>query len=141
MVRDNGKLLLCRMAPDRGVSPGQWALPGGGVEDGERIEDALRREAREELGIAIDQLRPVLFKDALVEKQRPDGTREPQHLIFLIYECTASAPSIRLNEEFDAYAWVADSELSAYNLNQLTKETLASLVPEPRARSDQTATV
>ena len=42
------QLLICRMPPDRGVYPGQWGLPGGGVEDGERLEDALRREIREE---------------------------------------------------------------------------------------------
>ncbi|MDI5349372.1 NUDIX domain-containing protein, partial [Salmonella enterica subsp. enterica serovar Kentucky] len=40
--------LLCKMADNRGVFPGQWALSGGGVEPGERIEEALRREVREE---------------------------------------------------------------------------------------------
>ncbi len=43
-----GKLLFCRMQPDRGVFPGQWGFPGGGIETGERMTDALRRELREE---------------------------------------------------------------------------------------------
>ena len=50
LIQNEGDYLLCKMADDRGVFPGQWALSGGGVEPGERIEDALRREIREELG-------------------------------------------------------------------------------------------
>ena len=50
LIENEGHYLLCKMAADRGVFPGQWALSGGGVEPGERIEEALRREIREELG-------------------------------------------------------------------------------------------
>lgn len=50
LIQNEGHYLLCKMAADRGVFPGQWALSGGGVEPGERIEEALRREIREELG-------------------------------------------------------------------------------------------
>lgn len=50
LIQNDGAYLLCKMADDRGVFPGQWALSGGGVESGERIEEALRREIREELG-------------------------------------------------------------------------------------------
>ena len=33
VIRDaQGRLLLCKMAGDRGVFPGQWGLPGGGVD-------------------------------------------------------------------------------------------------------------
>ena len=49
LIENKGHYLLCKMAADRGGFPGQWALSGG-VEPGERIEEALRREIREELG-------------------------------------------------------------------------------------------
>lgn len=49
LIQNDGCYLLCKMADNRGVFPGQWALSGGGVEPGERIEEALRREIREEL--------------------------------------------------------------------------------------------
>lgn len=52
LIQNDGAYLLCKMADDRGVFPGQWALSGGGVESGERIEEALRREIREELETA-----------------------------------------------------------------------------------------
>src|SRR5215475_8397568 len=84
-VDEERRVLLCRMAPDRGVFPGQWALPGGGVEPGERIEEALRRETREELGVELASFQPALFKDAVLEKTYADGTRRPLHMIFLVY--------------------------------------------------------
>lgn len=41
--RTDGRYLLIKMSPNRGVFPGQWGLPGGGVEEDERIEDTLRQ--------------------------------------------------------------------------------------------------
>jgi 8-oxo-dGTP pyrophosphatase MutT (NUDIX family) len=44
-------------------STGKYQLPGGGVETGERIEDALRREVREETGIEVEVERFLGFKE------------------------------------------------------------------------------
>uniref|UniRef100_UPI00111998B8 nucleoside triphosphatase NudI n=1 Tax=Salmonella enterica TaxID=28901 RepID=UPI00111998B8 len=43
LIQNDGCYLLCKMVDNRGVFPGQWALSGGGVEPGERIEEALRQ--------------------------------------------------------------------------------------------------
>ena len=102
---DEGRVLLCRMAPDRGVFPGQWALPGGGVEPGERIEAALRREVREELGIGLRAATPLLFKDDVLEKTLEGGRRELLHMVFLVYACRPASTDIVLNEEFSEFVW------------------------------------
>jgi 8-oxo-dGTP diphosphatase len=58
-----GSVLLERRPDDAAVSPGVWDLPGGHVEPGERPEQTLVRELREELGIAVRAFRLGLVQD------------------------------------------------------------------------------
>lgn len=67
----DGDYLLCRMPPDRGVFPGEWGLPGGGVEPGETLDQALRREIREELGLELQHVKPMFFTDGSYPKTFP----------------------------------------------------------------------
>jgi nucleoside triphosphatase len=133
-------ILICRMPAHRGAYPGQWGLPGGGLEPGERMEEALRRETREELGLELSAVEPLLFKDAVREKLYPDGTTESVYMIFLVFSCRAADSAARLNDEFDAYAWVLPTELSGYDLNEATLDTLqrAGLMTAPVVRDQST---
>ncbi|MGK9172134.1 nucleoside triphosphatase NudI [Yokenella regensburgei] len=127
LIQNNGDYLLCKMADDRGVFPGQWALSGGGVEPGERIEEALRREIREELGgnIVLESITPWTFRDDVRLKTYADGSKEEIHMLYLIFDCVSANRDITLNEEFQAFAWVAPADLANYDLNVATRQTLA----------------
>lgn len=60
VVKDaRGRLLIARRA-DHLHQGGRWEFPGGKVERGERLEDALQRELHEELGIDVLRARPLL---------------------------------------------------------------------------------
>lgn len=54
LLRRDGRLLLCHRHPGRSNFPNVWDLPGGHVDLGESLADALVRELDEELGIRID---------------------------------------------------------------------------------------
>jgi nucleoside triphosphatase len=123
---DAREILLCRMTPRRPFA-GQWALPGGGVEPGEGVEEAMRREAREELGLQLRELSPRFFVEGRHEKVLPDGTRIQRHMIFLVFHAVAASREVRLNPEFDAFAWVAPDEVAGYKVNPTTRTVLQRL--------------
>jgi nucleoside triphosphatase len=118
-----GDYLICRMPKDRGVFPDQWGLPGGGIEEGERMESALRRELREELGIEVSDIKPLFFKDGQHRKSFADGSQHEVYMIFLIFSCRAVGSELTLSAEFTDYAWVKGDSLVEYNLNSATRET------------------
>ncbi len=127
IIQNDGAYLLCKMASDRGVFPGQWALSGGGMEPGEKIEEALRREIREELGDAliIDTVTPWTFRDDTRVKRYADGSSETIYMIYLIFDCQARNRNIVINEEFSEVAWVLPADLASYDLNAATRQTFA----------------
>lgn len=126
LIQNDGCYLLCKMADDRGVFPGQWALSGGGVEPGERIEEALRREVREELGeqLVLSDITPWTFSDDVRTKTYADGSQEEIYMICLIFDCVAANREVKINEEFQAFAWVKAEDLGSYDLNIATRKTL-----------------
>ena len=121
------RILLCRMAPDHGVFPGQWALPGGGVEPGESLRAALDREIHEELGARVVTAEPLFFKDGVFEKTFRDGVRRSLYMVFLLFACRIADQPIRLNEEFVEFTWATPEELVGLDLNVATVDTFQRL--------------
>lgn len=88
IVRD-GKLLLVEFNDDSGL---HYNLPGGGVEIGEPIEQALRREVREECHAEISTIGRVLmiweYIDQVQNYQYGEG-----HKVAMVFECQLQADS------------------------------------------------
>ena len=110
----NGRILLLHRRVDLELVPGLWDLPGGGVESGEGLEDALVREVREETGFDVS-VGPPIF--AWVHSTRTTKGRKLTSII-VCYEChtLAKGPPRLDPEEHTESAWVARDELSRYSL-------------------------
>jgi 8-oxo-dGTP diphosphatase len=120
-----GRVLIVR----RGTPPmqGIFTLPGGVVELGETLEQAIIREVREETGLAIEPIalagyRQVIARDA-------DGRIE-RHFVILPFAARYLAGEIALNAELVEAAWLWPAELSGLN----TTEGLADIVTAARAQ-------
>jgi nucleoside triphosphatase len=122
-----GEYLLCRMPSDRGVFPGEWGLPGGGIEAGETLEEALRREIAEEVGLELQQVEPLFFTDGTYVKTSPEGGRRSHYMVFFLFRCVAQPGEVRLNPEFEVAAWVPREQFPQYKLNRATAQTFARL--------------
>jgi 8-oxo-dGTP pyrophosphatase MutT (NUDIX family) len=63
LIRDpEGRIFVLKRAPTRELFPGCWDLPGGHVEPGESLAQALRREIREETGWELIRIRALVHR-------------------------------------------------------------------------------
>jgi len=80
LLRWHGRVLLCRQE-----KPGKeyWLLPGGGVEAGETLEEALHRELGEELGLwdSFQLEGPIAVAESIAPDWAP-GERHVVHIVF-----------------------------------------------------------
>lgn len=88
--------------------------------------EALRREIREELGeqLLLTEITPWTFSDDIRTKTYADGRKEEIYMIYLIFDCVSANREVKINEEFQDYAWVKPEDLVHYDLNVATRKTL-----------------
>lgn len=94
VVIHNGKVLLVRRAREPLI--GQWSLPGGAVELGETLKEAVTREVLEETGISVETATMVRALDR-IEKDASWNVR--YHYVLVDFLCRVAAGSSGVQEE------------------------------------------
>ncbi len=105
LILENDKILMSK----RAIYPfqGYWVIPGGHVEYGERVEEAIKREMKEELGVSVK------IKKLFGVYSNPK--RDPRyHTASVVYLLEKGKGKIRLNEE--------SSEFKYFSLKNLPKK-------------------
>ena len=106
IVRD-GRVLVARRA--RPPADGVFSLPGGVVEAGETLHEAVKREVMEETSITIEPVALAGFRETIVHDA--DGGVE-RHFVILPFAARWIAGEPRLNEELSEARWVRPAELA-----------------------------
>ena len=98
ILRWSDRVLLCRH--EKAGRGEYWLLPGGGVNAGESLVDALHRELAEEVGI-VDEL-PVEGPVAIVDSISPDRALAQKHVVHIIFAGDLSGRSLEAVTSQDA---------------------------------------
>jgi ADP-ribose pyrophosphatase YjhB (NUDIX family) len=119
VVRE-GKALLIK----RGHEPrkGEWSLPGGIVELGESLVDALRREVREETGLEVN-IGPHI--ETFDRVHRDGDGRVRYHFVIVDYLCTSADGDPVAGTDAEAVAWASADELDRYQVNAHASAVIA----------------
>jgi len=110
VVIHEGRVLLIR----RGKEPlrGRWVIPGGTVELGETLEEALVREMREETGLEVKPRDVLLVFDRI---ERTEGAVR-YHYVIVDYLCEYVSGRVRAGSDAEAAALATPAELPGYDL-------------------------
>ena len=132
ILNDDGEIFLVS-------SPkwdGRYIIPGGHVEIGETMEQALKREIMEETNMGIEIVRLIHVFDGIFPKEYS----RKKHLLLLDFLCrrTSDDELILQKEEADSYIWIRPEQaLELDNILASTKE-LIGIYLEQQARKDYT---
>jgi 8-oxo-dGTP diphosphatase len=124
ILRD-GKVLVVRRARDPALK--LYTLPGGAVEVGETLAEAVKREVREETALEVE---PVALAGEREVIARDREGRVKRHFVILSFACRWLAGEPALNEELDDARWLEPAELAGLS----TTEGLAEIVAAAIAR-------
>src|ERR1039457_2963951 len=112
-IVDRDRVLLVR----RPTEPlkGEWSVPGGVLELGEKLRDGIRREVLEETGLQVE---PGDVLDVFDSIFRDEQGRTQYHYVLIDYLCHSISDEAKAGSDVSEVRWVQEGELAAMGLRE-----------------------
>jgi 8-oxo-dGTP diphosphatase len=109
VIVHEGRVLLVQ----RGTEParGRWSIPGGLIEVGEQLSEAVIREVREETGLQVEPVELI----ELLDRIHREGDRVRYHYVIADYLCRVIGGTPHAASDADAVRWVERSEWNSHS--------------------------
>jgi ADP-ribose pyrophosphatase YjhB (NUDIX family) len=124
IIRDDKVLIVRRARPP---ASGVYTLPGGGVEAGETLREAVVREVIEETGLTVEPVALAGHREVIA---RDDADRVSRHFVILAFAARWIGGEPVLNDELAEAHWLRPEEIEGLH----TTEGLAEIVAAAFAR-------
>ena len=109
----DGKVLLLKESSkyEDGVNEGTFDVVGGRVEPGQRFDESLLREIKEETGLEVRVGRPFF-----VNEWRPKVRGEQWQIVGTFFECFTDSEDVKLSKDHSDFIWIDPKDYKNYNL-------------------------
>lgn len=122
VIKKEGRVLLVKRRYE--PSKEKWSIPGGLVELGERVKDAVKREVYEEVGLEIRLIRLI---DVIDNITRDKDGRIRYHYILSDYLAVPKSGLLRGNKEVLDLGWFTPEEAAKLNLTKSSRHLLRKI--------------
>ncbi len=118
-IKHADKILIVREAPkyQDGTNISKFDVVGGRMEVGQRFDESLLREVKEETGLEV-----TIGKPFFVNEWRPVVRGEQLQIVGIFFECIASSDAVTLSQDHDAFEWIDPKQYQNYNLIENLKK-------------------
>lgn len=120
VVNPKAEVLIVRTTKWRGT----WGVPGGKLDWGESLQEALLREFREEVALDLQQVRFALLQEAILDSQ----FHVPAHFVLINYYAFSANTEVVPNEEIVEWAWLPPEQALSYPLNNFTERLVSDCI-------------
>lgn len=120
LIKDEDKYLILKRSPTAPVYANYWDFPGGKLEVGENVHEALEREVMEETSLKSKSGNPIFCFHETLEKT--DKTK--RHVLFIVYECDITPGEIKISWEHTDYKWATKDEILSLDIENFLREFL-----------------
>jgi len=119
VFNDDAILLVKRRNPPH---QHQWAIPGGKVNYGESLKNAVKREILEETGVLIDVQEPVYTFEVIETDEKNNATL---HYVVIDYTARYLSGKLKAADDAEQAEWITRERFHALDISHITKTLLA----------------